>query len=237
MIRVRAISLGAAERSAQVRGKWRLAQALTLVLATVVVGGVAAIPAYSSPNTSALETEALARARVISAEIAARYRQTPGRKLAVTEATPTGVVESITLITDWLEPWRVVPADNGIYFAICSPRATCPYPARSAAWRVWAFLPRRQALELAVRTLLETSVNLVVVALPTPRPTWVVVQRDDLQTTIDAPAVVDQLASNPAVIDTPVRELVDRLTLPRLFLPLPILPPPADTIYAARLGL
>jgi hypothetical protein len=235
MIRVSAISLEAARRSAQAAGRWRLARTLALALVTLAAGGVAAVPAHSSPSASALEREALAHAQVIRAEVTARYRHAPGRKLAVTEATPTGVVESITLITDWLEPWRVVPAGNGIYFAICSVRATCPYPAPSAVWPAEASLPRRIALELAVRTLLETSVNLVVVALPTARPTWVVVERDDLQATVDAPAVLNQLASNPVVMDTPLRELVDRLTRPRLFLPLPILPPPDDTIYAVRL--
>jgi hypothetical protein len=235
MIHIRANALGAAERCTQATGRWRLARTLALALATLVVGGVAAIPAHSSPSSPALEREALAHARVIRAEVTARYRRAPGRKLAVTEATPMGVVETITLITDWLEPWRVVPAGNGIYFAICSVRAKCPYPVPSAAWPAEASLPRRIALELALRTLLETSVDLVVVALPTERPTWVVVERDDLQATMDAPAVLNQLASNPAFMGTPLRELVDRLTRPRLFLPLPILPPPDDTIFAVRL--
>lgn len=236
MIRVRATWLGAAERSAlATTGRWRLARTLILVVVAIVAGGMAAIPAQSSSTASALETEALTRAGVIRAEVTARYRHAPGRKLAVTEATPTGVVESITLITDWLEPERVVAADNGIYFAICSVRAKCPYPARSAVWRAEAFLPRRMALELAVRTLLETSVELVIVALPTARPVWVVVERDDLLASVDTPAVLDQLASNPAVIDPSLRERVDRLTRPRLFVPLPILPPPEGTIYALRL--
>jgi hypothetical protein len=235
MIPVHKHRLGAAERSPRARRRRRLGRALTLVLATLVAGGRAAIPAHSFSSASALEIEALTRARVIRAEVTARYRQAPGRRLTVTEATSTGVVESITLITDWPEPWRVVPADNGIYFAICSLRAKCPYPARSAVWPAKAFLPRRMALELAVRTLLETSVSLVVVALPTARPTWVVVERDDLLANIDAPTVRDRLALNAAVVDKPLRQLVGRFTRPRLFVPLPILPPPDDTIYAAPL--
>ena len=78
-------------------------------------------------------------------------------------------------------------------------------------------------------------VSLVVVALPTARPTWVVVERDDLFANIDAPTVRDWLALNAAVVDKPLRELVGRFTRPRLFVPLPILPPPDDTIYAAPL--
>jgi hypothetical protein len=234
MSRVRAISLGAATNT-QATGRWRLARTLALALATLVVGGVAAIPGHSSPSASAIQGEALARARAIRAEVTAKYRHGPGRKLAVTEATSTGVVETITLITDWLEPERVVPAGNGIYFAICSVRAKCPYPVRSAAWPAEASLPRLIALELAVRTFLETSADLVVVALPTARPTWVVFERDDLQATVDARAVLNQLASNSVLTDRPLPELVDRLTRPRLFLPLPILPPPDHTIYAVRL--
>ena len=209
---------------------------LLLVLVTLVTAGVGATPAHSS-SASALEPEALAQARLVRAEVTARYRLLPGRRLVVTESTSTGVVGSLTLITDWLEPWRVVPADNGIYFAICSARAKCPYPARSAAWPVEAFLPRRMALELALRTLLETSVNLVVVALPTLQPAWVVLERDGLLASVDMLAMLDRLASNPAAIDPPLRELVDRLSRPRLFVPLPFLPPPDDTIYAVGLPL
>jgi hypothetical protein len=201
----------------------------------VAAGAVLAVPAHSSTTASALAPEALTRARVIRAEINARYRLMPGRKLVVTEATSTGVVQSFTLVTDWLEPPRIVPADNGIYFAICSARAKCPYPRRSAAWPAVAFLPRRQALELALRTFLETSVSLVSVALPTAKPVWVVFERDDLLANIDAPVLRDQFANPPAAADTEFRELIGRLTRPRLFLPLPILPPPPDTIYAVRL--
>ena len=207
---------------------------LLFVLATLAAGLAAAVPAHSSATAAALEPEALTRARAIRADVSARYRHLPGRKLVVTEATTTGVVETVTLVTDWLEPPRVVPADNGIYFAICSQHARCPYPARSTAWRALAFLPRRQAIELALRTLLGTSVSLVVVALPTAEPVWVVFERD-LLSDIDAPAVLQQLAASRAGVRPPLRELVDQLTRPRLFVPLPILPPPDDTIYAIRL--
>jgi hypothetical protein len=218
-----------------VRSSWLgAARWATLVLSTIVAG-VAATPAHSSSAGSELDKKALTRARVIRAEVTDRYRHAPGRKLAVTEATSTGVVQSITLITDWLEPARVVAADNGIYFTICSVRARCPYPARSAVWPAEAFLPRRMALELAVRTLLETSVDLVIVALPTAQPVWVVVERDDLLASVDAPALLDRLGSDPGSIDPVLEELVDRFTRSHLFLPVPVLPPPDDTIYAVRL--
>jgi hypothetical protein len=221
MIPIREKSLEAAEKFTRAPGHRRLARTLALVLATFVAGGVAAIPAQSSSSAPTPQEDALTHARVIRAEVTARYRQMPGRKLAVTEATSTGVVGSVTLISDWVEPWRVVPTDNGIYFAICSARAKCPYPARSAAWPVLAFMPRRQALELALRTVLETAVDLVVVALPTARPTWIVAERDDLLASVDAPVVLDRLASNPALADPLLRQIVDGLTRTRLFLPLP----------------
>ena len=235
MISIRPIRiLAAAAQTARANGRRNLPGKLPLALATLAAGAVAALPAPASATTSALAPEALTHARVIRAETNVRYRLLPGRKLVVTEATTTGVVQSLTLVTDWLEP-RVVPADNGIYFAICSARASCPYPGRSAAWPAAAFLPRRQALELALRTFLETSVNLVVVALPTADPVWVVFEHDDLLANIDATAVLAQLTGNPALGDTELRDLVDRLTRPRLFSPLPILPPPDATIYAAPL--
>jgi hypothetical protein len=197
-----------------------------LLLATLglVATGGGAFPAAAPATASELDPKALARARVIRADVDARYRLVPGRRLAVTEATTTGVVESLTLVSDLFELPRVVPAENGIYFAICSARATCPYPARSASWPAAAFLPRRQALELAVRTFRETSAALVVVALPTAQPVWVVFERDDLLAEVDARAALDQLAADATVVDIPLRGIVDRLTRPRLFVPLAIVP-------------
>jgi hypothetical protein len=197
-----------------------------LLLATLglVATGAAAFTAAAPATASELDPKALARARVIRADVDARYRLVPGRRLAVTEATTTGVVESLTLVSDLFELPRVVPAENGIYFAICSARATCPYPARSASWPAAAFLPRRQALELAVRTFRETSAALVVVALPTAQPVWVVFERDDLLAEVDARAALDQLAADATVVDIPLRGIVDRLTRPRLFVPLAIVP-------------
>jgi hypothetical protein len=181
----------------------------------------------------ALEPDALTRAHAIRAEVNARYRPLPGRELVVTAATSTGAGSWLALWNhDWLGG-RIVPTDNGIFFDTCSARATCPYPARRAAWRVDAFMPRRLALELAVRTFLETSVSLVVVSLPTAQPVWAVFEREDLFANIDAQAVLDRLASSPAVIDFPLRELVGRLTRPRLFAPAAL--GPDDSIVAVRL--
>jgi hypothetical protein len=218
--------------------QWRSRLRTHLVAAVALgvaglLGTGAAFPLHSPATALALAPDALTRAHAIRAEVNARYRPLPGRRLVVTEATSTEGVTMLTLMTaDWLDG-RVVPMDNGINFSICSARARCPYPARWAAWRVAAFMPRRQALELALRTLLETTVSLVVVSLPTAQPVWAVFERDDLLANIDAPEVLDRLASSPAVIDFPLRELVGRLTRPRLFAPVAL--GPDDSIVAARL--
>jgi hypothetical protein len=231
---VRAIQFSAVAHAVHAGGRRNRALRLLLVLAILAAGVVAVPLAHPSATSSTLAPQSLTRARLIRAEVTARYRTVPGRKLAVTEATSTAVVRSITLVTDRLEP-RVLPTDNGIYFAICSSRARCPYPGRSAAWRAAAFLPRRQALELALRTFLETSVDLVLVALPTAEPVWLVFERDEFLASIDPLILREQLSSDPAATDEPLRELVGRLTRLRLFVPLPILPPPDNTIYALRL--
>jgi hypothetical protein len=209
---------------------------LPLALAALAAGVAAAVAAESAADAAAAGQEALTRARAIRVEIDARYRLVPGRRLAVTEATSTAVVGSLTLLPD-LELPRIVPAQHGIYFATCPARARCPYPAHAASRPATAFLPRRQALELALRTFLDTSAPLVVVALPTAEPVWVVFERDDLLASVDATAALTVLAGHPAVADPPLRELVDRLTRPRLFVPIAVLPPSLETIFAVGLSV
>ena len=216
------------------RWLWNLPRWPALTSVVLALGAAAAVSAHSSETaTPALTPDALMRAQAIRADVNARYRLLPGRKLVVTGATSTGGASMLVLMTaDWLEG-RIVPTDNGIFFDTCSARATCPYPVRRAAWPVAAFVPRRQALELALRTFLETTVSLVVVSLPTPHPVWVVFERDILLADMDAPAVLDRLASSPATTDLPLRELVVRLTRPRLVAPVAI--GPDDSIVAVRL--
>lgn len=127
----------------------------------------AAFSVPASARASDVDSEMLRQAETIRAELDARYRRVPGQALAVTEATTTGVVESFTLLTPDLLEARVVPAANGIYFAICPARATCPYPARRFSRRRQTLLPACLALELALRTFLETSATVVAVLLPT----------------------------------------------------------------------
>ena len=114
--------------------------ALLLVLATA---GVAA--AADSPTT-------LDRARVIAREVER------GHGLPVSGVTTTAGIATLELFDPATGRARSVPTADGIHFTLClkAPRR-CALPARKA---------RAQALELARRTLLDTGVSLVVVALP-----------------------------------------------------------------------
>jgi hypothetical protein len=195
-----------------------------LALACVVSAvGAAAVLAAASESASALEPQALARANGIQVHVNARYRGLPGRKLRVTEVTTTGIVESLSIIEDPLEPARVVPADNGVYFALCRMRARCPYQGWPGAWPPGAFRPRRMALELAVRTFSQTSAALVVVALPTSVATWIVFERDDLLAEVGAP-LRKRLTAAPSYADEKLRTVVDRLTRRRTVVPIEIVP-------------
>lgn len=194
---------------------WMAALAVGLVGVAGVgaaVDAAAGLPAQAAPTMSDVEPKAVTSAETIRAEIGARYRRLPGRKLAVTEATSTGVLESFTLLTADLLEARIVAADNGVYFAICPVRATCPYPARRFARPAADFLPRRLALELALRTFLETSATVVAVSLPTPRFILFVVERDELAREVDMPALAKALSDDPADTPAGLRTIVDKVT-------------------------
>lgn len=184
---------------------------------------------------STLEPRSLARAQSIRAQLDARYRIVPGRGLAVTEATATDVIESFTLLTPDLPETRVLPADNGIYYAICTVRARCPYPARRFSRPAAELLPRRLALELAVRTFLETSADVVAVSLPTPRFILFVVEREELAREVDLSGLVKALDRNPSrPLSSSLEVIVDRVTRPRVYVTLGLEPTPngRDTLVA-----
>jgi hypothetical protein len=198
------------------------------IVTAALVTIVAAIGAASSASgASATSANSLVRAARIRAEVDARY---PG--LRVTEASSTAVIDSVTLFTAKAEP-RVVPAENGIYFSICPIGATCPYPGR-AARPPSAFAPRRLALELAVRTFLETEADLVLVSLPTPRFVLLVFERAEL----DASSISQSIGKAPrGRASSELRNAVDSTTLPRLFAPFALEPCPngRDTLLALSL--
>ena len=136
-----------------------------------------ALPARGATAAPALEPRSLARAETIRAQLDARYRVLPRRGFAVTEATSTGVVESFALLSPDLLEISYLSANNGIWYAICPVGASCPYPARRFARPAADLVPRRLALELALRTFLETSAEVVAVSLSTPRFTAFIVER------------------------------------------------------------
>jgi hypothetical protein len=179
------------------------------VVAALLTVVAAVGPAASASGASAASNDAVVRAATIRAEVDARY---PG--LRVTEASSTAVIESVTLFTAEADP-RVVPAANGIYYAVCPIRATCPYPGR-AARPASALAPRRVALELAVRTFLQTDADLVLVSLPTPRFVLLVFERAD----VDASSISERIGNGAAARPSlELRNVVDTTTRPLLFEP------------------
>ncbi|MGH3085354.1 MAG: hypothetical protein ACRDNP_15120, partial [Gaiellaceae bacterium] len=88
MIRIRPIRLLVV--AVQASARMNVPRTLPLALATLAAGALALLPAPASATRSGLAPEALTRARMIRAEVNARYRLVPGRKLVVTEATTTG---------------------------------------------------------------------------------------------------------------------------------------------------
>ena len=94
-------------------------------------------------------------------------------------------------------------------FASCRPTtasttrsAPCGPPARTAGPRrgrpASAFVPRRQALELALRTFLETSATVVSVSLPTPGLRLLPRRAQTSFSGVDMAALAKALGGNPA---------------------------------------
>jgi hypothetical protein len=205
------------------------------LVAFLMVCAAAAFPARAATTASALEPRSVARAQTIRARLDARYRAMPaGRGLAVTEATSTGVVESFALLTPDLLGARFLPADNGIWYAICPVRATCPYPARRFARPVADLVSRRLALELALRTFLETTASVVAVSLPTPRFIAFVVEREELAREVDVAALARALSGNPArTLSASLRAIVDRVTRGRVYVFMGLEPAPSGRDFWA----
>ena len=199
---------------------WRGRPFIGVVAGLLVLGVIASLPVETASAGSTLAPRSLARAQTIRAEVDARYRTLLGRGLAVTEASSTGVLESYSLLTSDLLSTRVLPAGNGIYYAICPLRATCPYPARGFAHQAASIVPRRIALELAVRTFLETSAELVAVSLPTAQYTALVIERSELARAVDLSTLAKALRGRPSLLSASVARLVDQLTRPSVFVAL-----------------
>ena len=193
-----------------------LVGALLLVAGALTCFSALALPAFGSSPRLPNESTTLARAEGIRDELNARYRRLPGRRLIVTEASSTNVVESFTLLSSDLQELRTVAARNGVWYALCLARATCPYPAPRDGRPASAYLPRQLALELSIRTFLETSASVVAVSLPTPRDfTVFVMQRAELMG--DADLLALPRATTREGVSAWRRPTVDRATRPRIF--------------------
>lgn len=200
-----------------------------------VAASISAVPVASgAADGSPRDSLSVERARAIQLEVSNRYTRSGRDGLQVTEASSTRVVESFTLLSADRAEARILPADNGIYYAICPVGATCPYPARRFARSAASFVPRRIALELAVRTFRETSADVVAVSLPTRRFVLFIIERTDLGGD-DLPTLAEKLARDPGrPTSVALRGLIDRATRPRVYAVIGLEPTPSgrDTVGA-----
>jgi len=186
--------------------------------ALLAVATAPAFPGRAAATAPVLGSTTLSVAQTIRAGVDARYRSLPRGGLAVTEASSTGIVESFELLTPDLLETRFLPADNGIYYAVCPVGASCPYPTARVARPAADLGPRRLALELALHTFLETPADVVAVSLPTARFVAFVVERKELAREVDLRALAGALGGNPARALAPsLAQVVDRVTRPRVF--------------------
>ena len=107
--------------------------------------------------------------------------------ISVSPGSTTGGVAALELVDPVFWSGRSVPASNGVYFGFCDRG-----PLRPCSLGRGAVAARRQAVELALATLRETTADVVVVGLPQSRTRYVllVFERDLL-----AIANIDPLAA------------------------------------------
>ena len=107
--------------------------------------------------------------------------------ISVSPGSTTGGVAALELVDPVFWSGRSVPASNGVYFGFCDRG-----PLRPCSLGRGAIAARRQAVELALATLRETTADVVVVGLPQSRTRYVllVFERDLL-----AIANIDPLAA------------------------------------------
>lgn len=192
-----------------------------LLVATSLVGIPAAAATESTPPST------LSQAGTIRADLNARLKLGSPVRLTITEATSMEPVSWFTLLSEDLLELRYVPAENGVWYAICPPGTRCPYPPRRRSRAVADPLPRLLALELALRTLLETDAPVVSVSLPTPRFVAVVIERVELERQVDLQSLARALRGEPLLDPSAsFARLVEELTRPRTYLFLGLEPGP-----------
>ncbi len=194
-----------------------------VVLVVLAVGTATATAAAASGASPAT----LAHARTIRDEVNTRTALAAGTRLSVTEATFTDPLDSFTLLTQELLATRFVPAQAGVWYAICAKGALCPYPKPRLSRPAGDYLPRRLAFELAVRTFLETDAPVVGVALPTRTFAAIVLERAELEEQVDLAALAEDLRAAPLLRPPArVRDVLDELARPRTYLFLEVEPGP-----------
>jgi hypothetical protein len=176
---------------------------LGLPALVAVLVGMGAATAGGAPSTAQIAPPTtIARAGAIRDEINGRIRLVAGAGLAVTEASSTDELETFSLLSEDLLDVRFVTARGGVWYAICPERAVCPYPAPWLARLANDHLVRHIALQLVVRTLLETDAPVVGVALPTPQFAALIVERAELARTVDLATVARALSTQPLLDPT-----------------------------------
>jgi len=218
-----------------------LAVTLATFVVVVAVGTVVSTARGAAPGTS---PATLVRAASIRDEVNTRIQLLAGAGLSVTEATSTDLIDSFTLLSDDLFDARFVPARGGVWYTICPDRAPCPYPASRLSRPASDRLARALALELALRTFLETDAPVVGVALPTPHFVALVLEREELAREVNMSALASALRAGPLqdrplaalakALDgdraltpaTPLQRTIDELTRPRTYLYLGFEPGP-----------
>lgn len=189
-----------------------------LRVALIVLVSLGGAASSADAGEERAEPTTQAQADSIRSDLQARARFLPEPALLITESTTTDAIDSFTLLSRDLLERRFIPAAGGVWYAICPVSAVCPFPRRRMARSAQELVPRRLALELVIRTFLETDAAVVGVALPTPRIVAVVLDRTELAE-VDLPALARTLATAPLLdASVGVRRLVDELTLPRTYL-------------------
>ncbi|HSI98740.1 MAG TPA: hypothetical protein VK926_10295 [Gaiellaceae bacterium] len=195
-------------------GRDLLAIAATIGLACLAATSVS----LASPDVDAPEAR-LARAQSIRAELNTQARLVPRPAFTIRESTTMYPLESLTLLTEDLFERRFVSAERGIWYGMCPLEGICPSPAPRLARPAADVLPRRLALELAVRTFLATDAEVVAVSLPTPRTVAFVITREELVNEVDLRTLLAALrAEQVPETSSVLRKVVNELTLARTFL-------------------
>jgi hypothetical protein len=190
--------------------------------AALVAIGVLAVASLSHAATPTNEARQLrlTSANAIRADVHAQMQLLPGVQLRLTPPTSTDSIDSFMLLSEDLLGQRFVPAAAGVWYSICARRGPCVSPAPRLTRPAADHVPRRLALELAVRTFLETDAPVVAVSLPTPRIVVVIFARDELEREVGLGTLASRLGrERPHIAPSDeLRNLVDTLTLPRTYL-------------------